>query len=110
MAKPPLLGMCDCPECGLKDCAEVRNDKSGAPYRYCTDCSAQYFTRGRPVSARNLLEQMRPIAPPVTDISPPINTEKTAAKQIRPEEANKIGAAQALAQAVKKTGFSLGNL
>lgn len=64
MAKSELIGLCDCPECGFPD-AEVRNDKSGSPYRFCPDCTGQYFTRGAPDKVKNLLAKVRQAAAPV---------------------------------------------
>lgn len=56
MAKNELLGLMDCPECGMSG-AEVRNDKSGKAYRFCPDCTAQYFTRGGE-KEKKLLEKL----------------------------------------------------
>lgn len=67
MARGELLGLCNCPECGFPD-AEVRPDKSGSPYRFCPDCTAQYFSRGNEQKKANLLKQIRKrpeAAPPV---------------------------------------------
>lgn len=70
MAKSELIGLCNCPECGFKD-AEVRNDKSGAPYRFCPDCTSQYFTRGEPHKAKNLLAKLHQAkAAPAEAIAP----------------------------------------
>lgn len=62
MARGELIGMCDCPECGFAD-AEVRPDKTGAPYRFCPDCTAQFFTRGVPHKVKNLLAKLRKSEP-----------------------------------------------
>lgn len=61
MARGELIGLCDCPECGFSD-AEVRPDKSGSPYRFCPECTAQYFTRGAPLKVKNLLAKVRKAA------------------------------------------------
>lgn len=60
LAPHSKLGKCRCPECGYPD-AEVRVDKNGAPYRYCEDCGAQYFTQRCPLQARNLIQKVRPL-------------------------------------------------
>lgn len=70
MARGELIGLCTCPECGFVD-AEVRPDKSGAPYRFCPDCTAQYFSRGVPHKVKNLLSKIRPVAHQVTVVNPP---------------------------------------
>jgi len=58
MAKK-LLGHTTCPECGFAD-AEVGEDKSGHPYRYCPDCNAQYFPRSDTTRVANLKKKIRP--------------------------------------------------
>jgi len=58
-----LIGLCDCPECGFDD-AEIKNDKGGNPYRFCPDCTAQYFSRGVPHKVKNLLAKVRAPAAP----------------------------------------------
>lgn len=64
MARGKLIGLMKCPECDFQD-AEIRPDKSGAPYRFCPDCTSQYFTRGVPHKVANLTKRMRPlVAPP----------------------------------------------
>ena len=74
MARAELIGHMDCPECSFPD-AEVRPDKSGAPYRFCPDCTAQYFTRGG-VKATQLLAKVRKIttapAAPVAAVPVPV--------------------------------------
>lgn len=60
MATRKLLGHMGCPECDFPD-AEVREDKNGDPYRYCTDCNAQYFTRGDAHKVKNLIAKMRAV-------------------------------------------------
>ena len=78
MARADLIGLMICPECGL-DGAEVRPDKSGAPYRFCPDCTAQYFTRGNPVKVKNLMSKIKiiPVAPVVViDPKPAANDDK----------------------------------
>jgi hypothetical protein len=59
MAKK-LVGHAECPECGFAD-AEIGEDKGGNLYRFCPDCNAQYFTRGREGALANLRKQMRPV-------------------------------------------------
>lgn len=79
MARGELIGMCDCPECGFAD-AEVRPDKSGAPYRFCPDCTSQYFTRGVPHKVKNLLAKVRKSEP----LPAPAIPEKPA-QEAKPE-------------------------
>ncbi len=62
MARAELIGLMECPECGFSD-AEVRPDKSGSPYRFCPDCTAQYFSRGGE-KAKALMLKVRPTAKP----------------------------------------------
>lgn len=69
MARGELIGHMLCPECGFTD-AEVRPDKSGAPYRFCPECTAQYFTRGG-VKASNLLKKIIPVAFEVVVVNAP---------------------------------------
>lgn len=43
-----VLAMCDCPECvadGMTGTAEIKRTKAGLLYRWCVECSAQYFPR-----------------------------------------------------------------
>jgi len=77
MARGELIGLCVCPECNFPD-AEVRPDKSGAPYRFCPDCTAQYFSRGVPHKVKNLLSKIRQVAQQVTikNSPPAANDEK----------------------------------
>jgi hypothetical protein len=51
MAKREVLGVMDCPECGMSG-AEVKQAKSGLLYRWCPECNAQYFPRTDDASAR----------------------------------------------------------
>lgn len=58
MAKK-LIGHADCPECGLE--ADVGLDKNGHPYRFCPDCEAQHFTRGKEKLVESLKKKTRPL-------------------------------------------------
>ncbi|MGV0983498.1 MAG: hypothetical protein ACOYB2_03020 [Limnohabitans sp.] len=49
-----VLGHMVCPECGSE--AEVKKQKNGLAYRWCTECNAQYFPRTAEASDR-LLEK-----------------------------------------------------
>lgn len=94
MAKSELIGLCDCPECDFPD-AEVRNDKGGHPYRFCPDCTAQYFTRGNPVKVRNLLALLR------REGAPPGEQQQASVAPVVPSAVEDTTAA-APAQAKKK--------
>lgn len=97
MARGELIGLMKCPECGFDD-AEVRPDKSGAPYRFCPDCTAQYFTRGGE-KAKNLLAKVRRPAQPAASVAAVVPTKvNTTAAPLAPP-----------AKPVRKT-FSLGDL
>lgn len=61
MAKK-LVGHMPCPECSFAD-AEVGEDKNGNLYRHCTECNAQFFTRGDATRTKNLKAKMRPLNP-----------------------------------------------
>ena len=116
MARADLIGYQKCPECGL-DGAEIRPDKSGAPYRFCPDCTAQYFTRGNPVKVKNLMARIVPVAVPVK-VEPvpvpanepgnfgghPLSSPPTPAVPVKPEPET-FKPAKPL-----KPGFFLGNL
>lgn len=52
MAKKEPLAKCKCPECGFPD-AEINMAKNGTAYRFCPDCSAQYFTQ-KPEKSKRL--------------------------------------------------------
>lgn len=70
MAKREILGLMDCPECGMSG-AEVKAQKNGLAYRWCGECNAQYFTRTAEASARLLAKvgaggTAEPEAKPVT--------------------------------------------
>lgn len=45
------LALCACPECGYPE-AEIKKAKNGTAYRFCPDCSAQYFTQKKEKSDR----------------------------------------------------------
>lgn len=47
-----ILGHMSCPECGSQ--AEVKKQKNGLAYRWCTECNAQYFPRTPEASDRLL--------------------------------------------------------
>lgn len=67
-----LIGHTACPECVNKN-AEVKTDKSGNLYRWCTDvtCNAQYFIRSAdPVKTERLLSKTRLLAAPAADPAP----------------------------------------
>lgn len=66
MARGELIGLMDCPECGFTD-AEVRPDKSGSPYRFCPDCTAQYFSRGGEKAKALLSKVRRTVKPPLVE-------------------------------------------
>lgn len=51
MAKTNALAICKCPECGFPD-AEIKRAKNNTAYRFCPDCSAQYFTQSKEKSDR----------------------------------------------------------
>jgi hypothetical protein len=51
MAKREVLGVMDCPECGMSG-AEVKLQKTGLLYRWCPECNAQYFPRTPEASDR----------------------------------------------------------
>jgi hypothetical protein len=103
--------------------AVIKNDKGGNPYRFCEECTAQYFTRGKPQKVRNLLKQIRepdkpaqpaaalPVAP---SKAPEDATEKAAAKPAQAPAAApaaKVTPAPAQPQpAAKKRAFSLDDL
>lgn len=61
MPKKLPIGHMTCPDCDFPD-AEILNDKNGDPYRYCSDCGAQYFSRGDSKRKANLLKKMRAVA------------------------------------------------
>lgn len=46
-----LVGLCTCPECGFDE-AEVKTTKAAFSYRWCPECSAQYFPRCESTSKR----------------------------------------------------------
>ena len=57
----PTIGTLPCPECGAT--AEVKEDKNGHAYRFCPECTAQYFTRGGDREAA-LRAKLKPAAVP----------------------------------------------
>lgn len=95
MARGELIGLTDCPECGF-DSAEVRPDKSGAPYRFCPDCTAQYFSRGVPHKVKNLLAKVRKVEEGV-GMAAPVSESASAQAPAAPAK-------------VKRPAFSLENL
>ncbi|MFO0255637.1 MAG: hypothetical protein ACK52V_16120 [Betaproteobacteria bacterium] len=57
MAKKPVIGYMQCPDCDFPD-AEVREDKHSLAYRYCPECNLQTFTR-EPVKDARMRARMR---------------------------------------------------
>ena len=106
MARGALIGLCDCPECAFPD-AEIRPDKGGAPYRYCPDCYAQYFSRGAPHKVKNLLAKIRAMAAEISPPTPPIIAAIVPVAVLK-KNATETTATKA-APATRKA-FSLGDL
>lgn len=83
-----VLGEMACPECG--GVAEVKAQKNGMAYRWCTDCNAQYFPRTAEASDRLLAKcgakkpapAPEPAAPTVTAPAP------APAPKAKPKTAN----------------------
>lgn len=77
-----ILGHMACPECGSE--AEVKKQKNGLAYRWCTECNAQYFPRTAEASDRLLTKcgaatpapvpEKKPAPAPVT-VSAPAPTQ-----------------------------------
>lgn len=106
MARAELIGLCKCHECGFPD-AEIRPDKGGNPYRFCPDCTAQYFSRGVPHKVKNLLAQIRePDKPAASPEVIPVAALKKDATEIA-AESNRIG--ETMAKQARKA-FSLDQL
>jgi hypothetical protein len=88
-----VLGHMACPECGEQ--AEVKKQKNGLAYRWCTECNAQYFPRTVEASDRLLTKcgaakpapvpEPAPKAAPVT-VTPP--EPKPAAPKAKPKAAH----------------------
>ena len=95
MSKGQIIGHMACPECDFQD-AEIKNDKNEHPYRYCTNCNTQTFTRGDLVRIANMRKKMRPIA---ETQEPQKKIESPAINEVIIEQKNPV-----------KTGFSLGDL
>lgn len=98
MAKREVLGVMDCPECGLSG-AEVKRAKSGLLYRWCPECNAQYFPRTDEASAR--LAKRAGVGGAA--VSPVTDTEKKSAPAAVIEKAAAIKPATS-------AGFNLGGL
>jgi hypothetical protein len=99
MAKREVLGVMDCPECGLSG-AEVKRAKSGLLYRWCPECNAQYFPRTVEGSARLGLRAGMAGAVPEKPAEKP--AEKIAASPVTVTETIKP------ARVEKSSGFSMG--
>lgn len=97
MARAELLGLCACPECGFQD-AEIRPDKGGNAYRFCPDCTAQYFSRGVPHKVKNLLNKIRKAEP-----EKPAAPALAAALPVAPSKASE----GSTAKPAKSKAFSL---
>jgi hypothetical protein len=49
MAKGDVLGMIDCPHCGLKGGMRITEDKNGQPFGFCeAECDGQLRVGGKP--------------------------------------------------------------
>lgn len=98
MAKSAAVGTMKCPECDFPD-AEVKRQKTGLLYRWCPECSAQFFARTPEASAR-LEAKMKPVNRPGAPVS---DTEKTPDQDRGPiAVTGRVGD--------KKAGFDLGAL
>ena len=95
MTKGQIIGHMDCPDCDF-DNAEIKLDKNEHPYRYCSDCSTQTFTRGEPKRVENMLKKMRPVEIK-QELQKKIESPAIDEPVIQPKKA-------------VKTGFSLGDL
>lgn len=91
--KKEVIGHTACNICGHAD-AEVKEDKNGHAFVFCTDCAAQTFTRND-YRDKHLRRRMRPVTvtvtepekpaapvthtvPPVTKPTPPAQPAKAA--------------------------------
>lgn len=93
MARVQAIGHVECHVCGMD--AEVKNDKHGRAYIFCPECNIQSFTR-TDFQSQKLLAKMRPVTVKTEKIAVTVTENKPIDKK---EE-----------QAVKKSGFSLGDL
>ncbi|MEQ1488855.1 MAG: hypothetical protein ABL920_10200 [Methylotenera sp.] len=91
------LALCTCPECLFKD-AEVKKAKNGTAYRFCPDCTAQYFTNKKPKSDRLY-----------ASVGLDSNGEKIADKATKKPETVTVKP-QTTAEKPKASGFNLDNL
>lgn len=85
-----ILGHVDCPECELKGAAEVKLQKNGLAYRWCTDCHAQYFPRSKEASNRLLAKcgAAKPVTVPETKAGSVPVPEKAPAPKAKPKAAS----------------------
>lgn len=80
MARAAPMGRMACPECGFPD-AEVREQKTpGLLYRYCPDCSAQFFARTPEASAR-LRQKIAPVPGTVSEQETETETKHQPARK-----------------------------
>lgn len=82
-----IIGHVVCPVCGHPD-AEVKTDKNGHAFIFCTDCAAQTFTRND-YRHKRLTERMRPVTVTVTEQSEQISPPVTVTKLPEPKEPSK---------------------
>lgn len=101
MARGELIGLMDCPECGFVE-AEVRPDKSGHAYRFCPDCTAQYFSRGGEKEKALLAKVRRSTEPPIVAADVPV--------ALSSENATETPAAPPGPAKPKRVAFDLGAL
>lgn len=88
-----VIGHIDCPVCGFAH-AEVKPDKNGHAFAFCTDCATQVFTRNA-YRDGHLRKRMRPVTVTVTEDKAPVQTE-LAEKKAAPEPVKKPPAAPAV--------------
>ncbi|MFZ6686416.1 hypothetical protein ACO0K0_01565 [Undibacterium sp. SXout11W] len=64
MEKKEVIGHINCPTCGFEH-MEIKPDKNGHAFGYCSDCSTQLFTRND-FRDKRLRANMRPVTVSVT--------------------------------------------
>lgn len=97
--KKSAIGHIVCPVCGHND-AEVKEDKNGHAFIFCTDCAAQVFTRNAHRD-RKLRQRMRAVTVTDTDTV----TEPPAQPAPLPTVTDTVTEKQAPKPAPKKASF-----
>lgn len=98
-----IIGHIACQVCGHAD-ADVKEDKNGHAFVFCSDCAAQTFTRND-FRDRKLRGRMRPVTVTVTEQPAPAVAPVSVPKPAEPAKPVQAAPTPAPPAAQKKTSW-----